>query len=42
MEEISSGATTTGNIGVNMAGKSRKNPKLQNCIMKLKRKYGGK
>jgi len=42
MEEISSGATTTGNIGVSMAGKSRKNPKLQNCIMKLKRKYGDK
>jgi hypothetical protein len=26
MEEISSGATTTGNIGVNMAGKSKNNP----------------
>ena len=56
MEEISSGSTTTGNIGVNMAGGSKDNPyaickssvgkkktpKLERCIMKLKRKYGDK
>lgn len=53
MEEISSGATTTGNIGVNMAGNNpyaickssvgkKKTPKLERCIKKLKRKYGDK
>lgn len=39
MEEISSGATTTGNIGVNMAGPSKKsNPRIQSYIKKLKTK----
>lgn len=59
MEEISGGATTTGNVGVNMAGSSKKSknnpwaicqsklgsnktPKLERCIMKLKKKYGSK
>ena len=32
MEEISSGATTTGNIGVNMAGKSKITNKLKNKL----------
>jgi hypothetical protein len=36
MEEISSGATTTGNIGVNMAGKSKVVNKLKNKL-KLRR-----
>jgi len=32
MEEITSGATTTGNIGINMAGKSRLANKLKNKL----------
>jgi len=36
MEEMSSGATTTGNIGVNMAGKSKVVNKLKNKL-KLRR-----
>lgn len=56
MEEISSGSTSTGNLGTNTLGKSennpyaickssvgkKKTPKLERCIMKLKRKYGDK
>lgn len=39
MEEISSGATTAGNLGVNMSGRSKK---LKSCISRLQRKHGGK
>lgn len=39
MEEISSGATTAGNLGVNMPGGSKK---LKSCIARLQRKHGGK
>jgi hypothetical protein len=37
MEEISSGATTTGNIGVNMASKSK--PKAKKALSKFLLKY---
>jgi hypothetical protein len=37
MEEISSGATTTGNLGVNMASKSK--PKTKKAISKFLLKY---
>jgi hypothetical protein len=37
MEEISSGATTTGNIGVNMASKSK--PKAKKALNKFLLKY---
>ena len=49
VEELSPGATTVGNLGVNMAGPSKKKKKLKkkddknpydSCVAKLKTKFG--
>ena len=38
IEELSPGATTTGNLGVNMAKPSKKNKKVNNILLRLKSK----